>query len=80
MVLVAAEIGFRMGIWLQHRDTAAEEVRMTGTMVGGMLGLMAFLMAFSIGIVINQQGNRKAMVVTGSQCGGNGLSPGRLSE
>jgi hypothetical protein len=36
---------------------------MTGAVVGGMLGLMAFMMAFTIGIVINQQGDRRAMVV-----------------
>ena len=63
VVLAAAEIGFRVGIWLQDRNPDAGETRMTGTVVGGMLGLMAFLMAFSIGIVINQQGERRAMVV-----------------
>ena len=36
---------------------------MTGAVVGGMLGLMAFMMAFTIGIVISQHGDRKAMVV-----------------
>ena len=59
LVLVAAEIGFRIGMWLQRRDPASGEIRVTGTMVGGMLGLMAFLMAFSIGIVINQHNGRK---------------------
>ncbi len=64
VVLVAAEIGYRIGIWLQHRDPSSEGTPMTGTVVGGMLGLVAFLMAFSIGIVINQHNGRKAMVVT----------------
>jgi hypothetical protein len=64
LLLVAAEIGFRFGIWLQRRDPAFGETRVTGTVVGGMLGLLAFLMAFSVGIVINQQGGRKEMVVT----------------
>jgi hypothetical protein len=62
-VLLAAEIGFRIGIWLQDRNPDSGETRMTGTVVGGMLGLMAFLMAFSIGIVSGQQGERKSMVV-----------------
>lgn len=62
-VLVAAEIGFRVGIWLQDRSSDHGDTRMTGTVVGGMLSLLAFLMVFSIGIVINQQGDRKAMVV-----------------
>jgi hypothetical protein len=64
VVLVAAEIGFRIGIWLQHRDPDSGKTPMTGAVVGGMLGLMAFLLAFCIGIVINQHNGRKAMVVT----------------
>ena len=63
IMLIATEAGFRVGIWLQDRKPDDSESRMTGTVVGGMLGLMAFLMAFSIGIVINQQSGRKAMVV-----------------
>ena len=62
--LVAAEIGFRIGIWLQRRDPSSAGTPMTGIVVGGMLGLMAFLMAFSIAIVIEQHNGRKAMVVT----------------
>lgn len=61
--LGAAEVGFRVGIWVQDRSDKPGESKMTGAVVGGMLGLMAFLMAFTIGIVINQQGERKAMVV-----------------
>jgi hypothetical protein len=81
LVLVAAEIGFRIGLWLQRRDPASGEIRVTGTMVGGMLGLMAFLMAFSIGIVINQHGDRKAMVVTEANAVGTAyLRAGFLSE
>ena len=64
LVLIAAEIGFRIGIWLQRRDTDSGKTPMTGAVVGGMLGLIAFLLAFSIGIVINQHNSRKAMVVT----------------
>jgi hypothetical protein len=62
-VLIAAEIGFRVGSWMQRRDPE-KKTPVTGTVLGGLLGLMAFLLAFSIGIVINQHNGRKAMVVT----------------
>lgn len=63
LAVLSAEVGFRFGLWLQDRSDTPGESKMTGAVVGGMLGLMAFLMAFTIGIVIDQQGNRKAMVV-----------------
>jgi hypothetical protein len=62
-VLIAAEIGFRIGLWMQRRDPETK-TPVTGTVVGGLLGLMGFLLAFSIGIVIDQHNGRKAMVVT----------------
>ena len=64
VVLVAAEIGFRIGLWLKRRDPDSVGTTMTAAVVGGMLGLMAFLMAFTIGIVLDQHNGRKAMVVT----------------
>jgi len=64
IVLLAAEIGFRIGIWMQRRDPSSGKTTLTGAVVGGMLGLMAFLLAFSIGIVIGQHNGRRAMVVT----------------
>ncbi len=64
LVLIAAEIGYRIGIWLQRRDASTGTTPITGAMVGGLLGLMAFLLAFSIGIVINQHNGRREMVVT----------------
>ncbi len=80
VVLVAAEIGFRIGIWLQRRDPSAG-TPMTGIVVGGMLGLMAFLMAFAIGIVIGQHNGRKAMVVTEANAVGTAyLRAGFLDE
>lgn len=63
LALLAAEVGFRGGIWLQDRSDEPSEFKVTGAVVGGMLGLMAFMMAFTIGIVIAQHGDRKAMVV-----------------
>ena len=80
-VLVAAEIGFRIGIWLQRRDPDSGKTPMTGAVVGGMLGLMAFLLAFSIGIVINQHNGRKEMVVTEANAVGTAyLRAGFLGE
>ena len=64
IVLVAAEIGFRIGMWLQRRDPSSGTTPLKGAVVGGMLGLMAFLLAFTIGIVIGQHNGRKVMVVT----------------
>jgi hypothetical protein len=63
IMLLGAEIGFRAGMWMQDRSDRPGDSKMTGAVVGGMLGLMAFMLAFTIGIVINQQGDRKAMVV-----------------
>jgi len=81
LVLAAAEIGFRIGMWLQRRDPASGKAPMTGAVLGGMLGLMAFLLAFSIGIVIGQQNERKAMVVTEANAVGTAyLRAGFLGE
>jgi hypothetical protein len=81
LVLVAAEIGFRIGMWLQRRDPDSGKTPMTGAVVGGMLGLMAFLLAFSIGIVIGQQNERKTMVVTEANAVGTAyLRAGFLGE
>ena len=81
LVLLAAEIGFRIGIWFQNRDSSSRKTPMTGAVVGGMLGLMAFLLAFCVGIVINQHNGRKAMVVTEANAVGTAyLRAGFLSE
>ena len=81
IVLVASEVGFRIGLWMQHRDPESGGTPMTGAVVGGMLGLMAFLLAFCIGIVINQHNGRKAMVVTEANAIGTAyLRAGFLNE
>ena len=80
-VLLAAEIGFRIGMWAKRRDHASKKPAMAGAVVGGMLGLMAFLLAFCIGIVINQHNGRKAMVVTEANAVGTAyLRAGFLNE
>jgi hypothetical protein len=79
-VLIAAEIGFRLGLWLQRRGPDAK-APVSGTVIGGMLGLMAFLLAFSIGIVIKQHNGRKAMIVTEANAVGTAyLRAGFLDE
>ena len=81
VVLIAAEIGFRIGMWLQRRNPESAKTPMTGAVVGGMLGLMGFLLAFTIGIVINQQNGRKEMVVTEANAVGTAyLRAGFLGE
>jgi hypothetical protein len=81
VVLVAAEIGFRIGLWLKRRDPDSVGTTMTAAVVGGMLGLMAFLMAFTIGIVLDQHNGRKAMVVTEANAVGTAyLRAGFLGE
>ena len=81
VVLVAAEVGFRIGNWLKRRDPESRGVQINGAVVGSMLGLMAFLMAFTIGIVIGQHNGRKEMVVTEANAVGTAyLRTGFLSE
>ena len=64
VTLVAAEIGFRIGIGMQDRGATPGDSRMTSTVIGGMLGLVAFLMAFAISMAVGNYGERKSMVVT----------------
>jgi hypothetical protein len=81
VVLVAAEIGFRIGLGQQRRDPTSGKGQMTGAVVGGLLGLMAFVLAFSIGIVICQHNSRRAMVVTEANAVGTAyLRAGFLGE
>jgi len=37
-MLLGAEVGFRVGIWMQDRSDNPGEGKMTGAVVGGMLG------------------------------------------
>lgn len=81
VVLLAAEIGFRIGLWLQRRDPASLNGQTTGVIVGSLLGLMAFVLAFTIGIVIEQHNGRRAMVVTEANAIGTAyLRAGFLAE
>ncbi len=63
LFLLVAEIGFRIGTLMHRRNPTAQKGPTTGAVVGSLLGLLAFLLAFTIGIVLNQHNQRKAMVV-----------------
>jgi hypothetical protein len=64
LVLLAAEVGFRIGVQVRRRDPAALKGSMTGAVVGGLLGLLAFLLAVSIGVALDQFNTRRGLVVT----------------
>ena len=81
VLLLMAEIGFRIGLRIQRRESEAAGPPITNTVVGGMLALLAFLMAFAIGIVVEQHNSRKAMVVTEANAVGTAyLRAGFLAE
>jgi len=63
LILLVAEIGFRVGVRLQRRDPSSLKGAMTGAVVGGLLGLLAFLLAFSIGAALNMFNTRRTLVV-----------------
>ena len=52
LVLVAVEIGYRIGL-IRQRGRAHEKEAPVGAMVGAALGLFAFLLAFTFGFAAN---------------------------
>ena len=81
LLLLATEIGFRIGIRLQRRDSSLEGQPVTNTVVGAMLALMAFLIALTVGIVIEQHNARKGLVITEANAVGTAyLRSGFLGE
>lgn len=63
LVLLAAEIGFRLGVRLRRRDPRFLQGSMPIAEVAGSLGLLGFLLAFSIGIAVNHFDARRGLVV-----------------
>jgi hypothetical protein len=63
LVLLTAEIGFRLGVRLRRRDPRFLQGSMPIAEVAGLLGLLGFLLAFSIGIAVNHFDTRRGLVV-----------------
>jgi hypothetical protein len=63
LVLLVAELGFRLGVWLRRRDPSFLQGSMPVAEVAGLLGLLGFLLAFSIGIAVNHFDTRRGLVV-----------------
>ena len=56
LTLLAAEIGFRLGLWHQRRQPEGEKDAAGGTLVGGLLGLLCSLLL--TGVASSADGKR----------------------
>jgi hypothetical protein len=61
-LLVAFEVGFRIGRWWQ-RHTPEEKEGPTGMLVGSLLALMAFLLAVTMSMASDRFDSRRALVL-----------------
>ena len=61
LVVVALELGFRMG--RRHQLRAEGKTEVSGAMVGATMGLLAFMLAFTFNAAAGRHEARKAMVV-----------------
>jgi hypothetical protein len=64
-MLIAFEIGFRVGNWHQQRSPEEKEGP-TGMLVGALLALMAFILAIVVGMAVDRFDTRRGLVVTES--------------
>ena len=62
VLLVAFEVGFRVGRWWQDR-TPEETEGPTGTLVGSLLALTAFLLAITMGMASDRFDTRRGLVL-----------------
>jgi Protein of unknown function (DUF4239) len=62
VMLLAYEIGFRIGRWWQDR-TPDENEGPTGVLVGSLLGLLAFMLAITMGMSADRFDTRRGMVL-----------------
>jgi hypothetical protein len=62
LLLIAFEVGFRIGRWWQIR-TPEDTAGPTGTLVGGLLALMAFLLAITMGMASDRFDTRRGLVL-----------------
>jgi len=67
LVLIAAEIGYRAGIWLQRRDASTGKTPIAGAMVGGLLGIVryaAVILSFLlVGVANSADGKRDPIAI-----------------
>jgi hypothetical protein len=81
LILLAFEIGFRLGLDLRRRGFLQEKDVVTGAMVGALLGLLAFFLAFAIGFALNNYTTRRELVVAEANAIGTAyLRAGYLDE
>ena len=62
ILLIAYEVGFRVGRWWQDR-TPDENEGPTGVLVGALLGLMAFMLAITMGMAADRFDTRRGLVL-----------------
>ena len=62
ILLVAYEVGFRVGRWYQRRTPGIQEGP-TDMLVGSMLALLAFLLAVTMGMAADRYDARRALVI-----------------
>ena len=62
ILLIAYEVGFRVGRWWQDR-TPDESEGPTGVLVGALLGLMAFMLAITMGMAADRFDTRRGVVL-----------------
>src|SRR5437868_3041517 len=60
-MIVAYEVGFRIGAWRERRNPEEKEGP-TGTLVGALLGLMAFLLALTMSMAGDRFDTRRGLV------------------
>ena len=79
--LLAAQLGFLLGLWIHRRMPEGKKDVVTGSLVGGLLGLLAFLLAFSTSYALTQFDKRRKLVVTDANAIGTAyLRSGYLDE
>lgn len=62
MVLLAIEVGFRIGLWRSHSQAFDSEALLS-SMTGANLALLAFIMAFSFSLAADYHATRKRLVL-----------------
>lgn len=62
LALLMAEVGYRLGLWLQRRTDLGLEAS-GGAAAAAALGLLAFLLAFVMSLAVGRFDNRRQLVV-----------------